>query len=100
MKLQKLYVLCYDFPSDKHGNRRRYRTVKYLNGLGHRVQESVFELRIETKEELEKILKRLDSIIRPNLDSIRIYPIHSDTENDIKILGLGEVYKVENAYFF
>lgn len=96
----RLYVVCYDFPSDKHGNRRRYRVVKFLTGQGHRVQESVFELRVEKKEDMEKIIKKLESMIRPKLDSIRFYPIHSDIEREIQILGLGEVYKIEDAYFF
>lgn len=98
--MNKLYVVCYDFPSDKAGDKRRNKIVKILQGQGERVQFSVFELRIQKKEELEILVKRLENYLNEDEDSIRIYPISMNSEKDTIILGQGELYKREEDYFF
>jgi CRISPR-associated protein Cas2 len=93
-------VFCYDFPSDKAGNRRRAKIVKILEGHGNRAQYSVFELRFSKEEELEKLLKKMEKMMNLKEDSLRIYPLDSITEKKIRILGTGEVFKREDVYVF
>ena len=100
MEQGKLYLVCYDFPSSKAGDRRRVKVVKILEGYGNRVQKSVFELRIHKKEELDKLLKKFKRWFIEAEDSLRIYPLNAIAESEIQIHGEGDIYKVEDAYFF
>ena len=97
MQQGKLYLICYDFPSGKMGDKRR---AKVLQGYGNRVQKSVFELRLHKKEELDYMLKRIKKWFIEAEDSLRIYPLNELAEKEIQIHGEGEIYKVEDAYFF
>lgn len=94
----KLFLFCYDIPGDKAGAKRRNKLVKLLEGHGDRVQFSVFEGRFESEEELNKVWEKAKTILNPNLDSLRLYPFHADTELGIKILGQGTVFRVEELY--
>jgi CRISPR-associated protein Cas2 len=95
-----LYVICYDLPSSKAGNKRRRRLTKILEGFGKRVQYSVFEMRANSGTEFQDLLIKMELEIDAAEDSLRIYRIHEDMESEIIIYGHGEVYKVEDAYFF
>lgn len=91
--MDQLVVFCYDFPSDKAGDRRRAKFVKFLQGHGNRVQYSVFEGRFKNKEELLNVLEQIKKKIDEKQDSVRIYPLSSDVEKKIVILGLGEIFQ-------
>jgi CRISPR-associated protein Cas2 len=96
----KLYLICYDFPSTKEGDRRRARLIKILKGQGVRVQKSVFETRMKSNHELKLLLEKIKKIISPKEDSIRFYPFDQITESNIHILGEGEVFEREEYYIF
>ncbi|HRG49158.1 MAG TPA: CRISPR-associated endonuclease Cas2 [Leptospiraceae bacterium] len=100
MQQGKLYLICYDFPSGKMGDKRRAKVVKILQGYGNRVQKSVFELRLHKKEELDHMLKKIKKWFIDAEDSLRIYPLNELAEREIQIHGEGEIYKVDDAYFF
>lgn len=99
-KEESLYVFCYDFPSNKEGNKRRARVVKILEGQGIRAQYSVFEIRIKSTEELEKLLLRLQKKMDLEQDQLRVYPMDAITEKKIRILGQGELFYREDVYVF
>ncbi|MDX1957330.1 MAG: CRISPR-associated endonuclease Cas2 [Leptospiraceae bacterium] len=96
----KLYVICYDFPATREGNKRRTRTIRILKGHGIRVQHSVFEGRFGSKEELETMINRIRVVMKKAEDSVRIYPLNEITEKEIKILGQGEVFERKSVYIF
>ncbi|MCP5494969.1 MAG: CRISPR-associated endonuclease Cas2 [Leptospiraceae bacterium] len=98
--MNKLYVICYDFPSDKAGDKRRNKVIKILGGHGERVQYSVFEVRFKKPEELEILVKRVKIQMDEKEDSLRIYPISGAAEKDTIILGKGELFHREEDYFF
>lgn len=76
-------IISYDITSDK----RRRKIAKILEGYGYRVQYSVFECDI-TKKQLTELKTRLRPLVNTKSnESIRIYPLHSDTVNKIHILG-------------
>jgi CRISPR-associated protein Cas2 len=96
----KLYLFCYDLPASKEGNRRRAKLAKILDGHGNRVQYSTFEGRFSNTEELEKVLKKIDKLLVKTEDSLRIYPLPLNVEKEIRVMGLGEVFKREDFYVF
>jgi CRISPR-associated protein Cas2 len=67
-----LYLVSYDIPSDKTGQRRRNRLAKYLESLGLRVQYSVFELTIDPAR-IDLIVREITDLIDAEHDSVRIY---------------------------
>lgn len=96
--MDKFYVICYDFPSDKQGNRRRNKVVKLLEGHGKRVQYSVFELFFQNTEELNEFIQKLKKLIQLKSDSIRIYPFTKTTISEIVIIGQGRLYEIDDFY--
>ena len=46
------------------------------------------------------MLKRIKKWFIEAEDSLRIYPLNELAEKEIQIHGEGEIYKVEDAYFF
>jgi CRISPR-associated protein Cas2 len=79
-----LYIVTYDIVND----RRRVRLAKALKNFGNRVQYSVFECLMGTKE-LEKLRKRTTALIDFEEDSVRIYSMCSECEGKIDIIGTG-----------
>lgn len=66
----RLYVIAYDVSDD----RRRRRLAGVLEGFGERVQESVFECWLDGAR-LRRLLERLESLIDPECDRLRCYPM-------------------------
>jgi len=99
-KNDTLYVFCYDFPSNKEGNKRRAKITKILEGHGNRAQYSVFEVRMSSTEELEKLISRLEKKMNLIEDQQRVYPMDSTAEKKIRILGKGQVFHLEDVYVF
>ena len=61
-------IICYDIPKD----RPRRQVMKVLEGVGYRVQYSVFECDL-TARQVAKLRKRLLKIINRRVDNVRIY---------------------------
>lgn len=83
------YVISYDVVDDK----RRYRVSKILENKGTRVQKSVFECYLTSKE-LIKITKDLMKKINPKTDSVRIYFLCKKCKAAIDVLGNGVVQEL------
>ncbi len=77
------YLICYDIPDDK----RRKKIAALLEGYGERVQYSVFECNLKTKQ--YRVLQiRLRKIFNPEKDNLRFYPISTHTFAQIEVWGV------------
>lgn len=73
--LDQVYALIiYDIVS----NKKRIKLAKYLQGFGHRIQKSGFEVRL-SKSKFNKLISELDRFCTEE-DSIRVYKISSRSE--------------------
>jgi len=73
-------LVIYDIQDD----RRRGKFAKCMQGYGHRVQKSAFEVFL--KQGVYKVmLQKLQRMIDQQEDNVRIYRIH--TNNDIALMG-------------
>ncbi len=86
-------VISYDIGSDQ----RRLKVARTLEDFGERVQYSVFECILQ-EEDLKRLLQRLQKLIDPAEDSIRIYKICQKCIKEIKILGAGEITREKDLY--
>jgi CRISPR-associated protein Cas2 len=68
-----LVVVVYDIADD----RRRLKLSNFLEGFGRRVQESVFGCFIDHNE-MQKLYRRVQSRVKPELDNVRFYWVPSD----------------------
>lgn len=68
-----LVIVCYDVNTETRAGRRRLRRVaKACEGIGQRVQKSVFECRVDLAQ-LEALERKLLSEIDVNVDCLRLY---------------------------
>jgi len=67
---RQTWVIAYDTPS----NSRRRKLAKLLEGYGLRVQWSVFECNLR-REQLQQLRQRLERLIVPSDDSVRLWPV-------------------------
>jgi CRISPR-associated protein Cas2 len=66
------YLVIYDLPDTRAGNKRRTRLHKLLSGYGKWTQYSVFELYL-TAVQFVKLQQQIEKLIKPVEDSVRIY---------------------------
>ena len=68
-----LVIVCYDVNTETRQGRRRLRRVaKVCEGIGQRVQKSVFECHVDLMQ-LDDLERRLLATIDPTLDCLRLY---------------------------
>ena len=77
-----IYIVAYDISS----NRRRTRVAKALQSWGYRIQESVFQLRLDAAG-LNAMRARLAALINEAEDVVHIYPLCSTCAERAEILG-------------
>ncbi len=77
-----LYLIAYDIPVDK----RRTKVHKTLCGFGTWTQYSFFECYLNEKE-LVALRHRLDRILKPDEDNLRIYPICKSCQAGVETIG-------------
>ena len=77
-----IYIIAYDIVD----NRRRLRVAKTLESWGYRIQESFFQLRLDTPT-LARVRLSLATLISEVDDVIHIYPICSSCADRADILG-------------
>jgi len=87
------YIVSYDIPDDP----RRTKIAKILEDFGDRVQYSVFECLLD-QDLLEKMVDRLEKVVKLDEDSVRVYALCGNCEKVIKVIGQGEVTKEEKYY--
>ena len=68
-----LVLVCYDVNTEtKVGRRRLRRVARACEGVGQRVQKSVFECQVDVAQ-FEELERKLLSEIDPQQDCLRIY---------------------------
>jgi CRISPR-associated protein Cas2 len=77
-----LVVVAYDVPD----NRRRLKVANFLEGRGRRVQYSMFECFL-TLEEMRKLHKEVQRLVKPTEDSIRFYWISEEAVDRVLTIG-------------
>lgn len=73
---QLLYLIIYDLPNTKPGNKRRTRLHDLLCGYGKWTQYSVFECFL-TNIQFVKLQHQIENLIKIETDSVRIYVLDS-----------------------
>ena len=81
-RLVMIYVIAYDIAD----NKRCLRVAKTLESWGYRIQESVFQLRLDNAT-LARVRSSLAVHISESEDVIHIYPICSSCADRADILG-------------
>ena len=79
-----MYVLVYDIVDD----RRRARLHRALKDYGTPVQRSVFEFDMGPKE-AGKMMRRVERMISPEEDTVRLYRLCASCTREVHILGEG-----------
>lgn len=89
-------LLTYDVETVTPQGRKRLRQVaKVCTDYGQRVQNSVFELNIDPAT-LVTVRSKLNGIIEPKKDSIRIYNLGKHWERRVETMGLDDSYNPES----
>ncbi len=79
-------VVSYDIKND----RRRNKVCKTLKDYGEHIQYSVFECLLRDKE-LDRMAKRISSLIDQNDDNVRIYLLCAACRGRARVIGQGKV---------
>lgn len=88
-------LITYDVETVTPAGKKRLRQVaKVCLDYGQRVQNSVFELNIYPADMVE-IKSKLEKIIDPKKDSIRIYNLGKNWERLVESLGRDDTYNPE-----
>lgn len=77
------YVIAYDIADDG----RRQDLASLLSGYGPRVQLSVFECDVRSRNEAAHLRAHIRTLIDPVEDQVRIYTLDEQSSRDIVILG-------------
>ncbi len=86
---KQFYLVSYDIVN----NRKRLRVMKLLKSHGFHVQKSVFEC-ILTDPQVANLRKRLEKLIDPDTDSVRIYRLCGECRGQIEVIGNGQVSEI------
>ena len=83
-----LIIVTYDVSTETGAGRRRLRRVaKVCEGIGQRVQKSVFECQVDEMQ-LEDLERRLLAEIDEKEDNLRLYRLTEPAEMRIKQYGI------------
>lgn len=94
------YLLVYDIEISEDKKNKLNKVAKECENYGVRVQNSVFELNINSKD-LLSLKNKLTEIIDKETDSIRIYELGKNISDKISFLGKKEVFEIsQDAGFF
>ena len=82
-----LIIVCYDVSTETREGRRRLRRVaKVCEGIGQRVQKSVFECRVD-RMQYEDLERRLLDEINDKEDNLRLYRLAEGRGCEVKEHG-------------
>lgn len=82
-----LIIVCYDVSTEtKEGRRRLRRVARACEGIGQRVQKSVFECRVDQMQ-MEDLERRLLDIIDTAQDCLRFYRLTEPVDLHVKEYG-------------
>ena len=82
-----LVLVTYDVNTIEPGGKARLRSVaKACRDYGQRVQFSVFEIEVDPAE-WTRLKARLETIIKPEIDSLRYYYLGANWQHRIEHVG-------------
>lgn len=82
-----LVLVTYDVRTSEENGAARLRAVaKACRDFGQRVQYSVFEIEVDPAQ-WTKLKARLESIIKPEFDSLRYYYLGSNWQRKVEHVG-------------
>ena len=82
-----LVIVCYDVNTEtKVGRRRLRRVAKVCEGIGQRVQKSVFECQVSLMQ-FEMLERELLSEIHPAEDNLRLYRLPDSRGSEVREHG-------------
>ncbi|THF50749.1 CRISPR-associated endonuclease Cas2 [Allorhizobium terrae] len=82
-----LVLVTYDVRTSEENGAARLRAVaKACRDFGQRVQYSVFEIEVDPAQ-WTKLKARLESIIKPEFDSLRYYYLGSNWQRKVEHIG-------------
>lgn len=83
-----LVIVCYDVNTETREGRRRLRRVaRVCEGVGQRVQKSVFEFKIDLAG-MEDLERRLLAEIKPEEDNLRVYRLADTRGCEVREHGI------------
>lgn len=83
-----LVIVCYDVNTETREGRRRLRRVaRVCEGVGQRVQKSVFEFQIDLAK-MEELERRLLAEIKPVEDNLRLYRLADSRGCEVREYGV------------
>lgn len=83
-----LVIVCYDVNTETREGRRRLRRVaRVCEGIGQRVQKSVFECQIDLLK-MEELERRLLAEIKPEEDNLRLYRLAESRGCEVREHGV------------
>ena len=86
--MSMLIIVCYDVNTETREGRRRLRRVaKVCEGVGQRVQKSVFECRVD-RMQYEDLERRLLAEINNKEDNLRLYRLAESKGCEVKEHGV------------
>ena len=86
--MSMLIIVCYDVNTETREGRRRLRRVaKVCEGVGQRVQKSVFECRVD-RMQYEDLERRLLAEINDKVDNLRLYRLTGSKGCEVKEHGV------------
>jgi CRISPR-associated protein Cas2 len=88
------FVVAYDVSDDQ----RRTRIAKILEDFGDRAQYSVFELQLHRPEQLNELRGRIEQVMDPAADGVRVYFLCQSCREKATVLGQGQIYRDEDTY--
>lgn len=93
--MSMLIIVCYDVNTETREGRRRLRRVaKVCEGVGQRVQKSVFECRVD-RMQYEDLERRLLAEINDKEDNLRLYRLAESKGCEVKENGVFRTTKFE-----
>ncbi|WP_230399449.1 CRISPR-associated endonuclease Cas2 [Novisyntrophococcus fermenticellae] len=94
-----MYILItYDINvTSTSGQSRLRRVAKICENYGQRVQNSVFECRLN-EAELLKVKKQLLEVINMDMDSLRFYRLGDNYDKKVQHMGAKKTYKFDDAF--
>ena len=93
-----MLVLTYDVDTTTASGAKRLRQVaKLCQRYGMRVQNSVFEVLVDSAQ-LTLLKSQLQKLIDPELDSIRFYRLGNAYENKIETMGKKPIIQAGEAF--
>lgn len=83
-----LVIVCYDVNTETREGRRRLRRIaRVCEGVGQRVQKSVFEFQIDLAK-MEELERCLLAEIKPEEDNLRLYRLADTRGCEVREHGI------------